>query len=304
MFDGRWRGAVDRSTGPVGEALHRRGITADVLTATGLVSATITAVLVAEGHLHLAIIFLIITGLHDLLDGPVAKAAGTASVRGAFFDSVTDRIADAVLMCGAAWYLLDRNEGHLVLLPMAILAVTALVSYERAKAESLGLGSSAKGGLMERAERMILLGIAFFSASFFVPVLWVMLVLVTFTAVARFVRVWNAASGRDEVIRRRIDAWREGRVDSRWRVWRESREHAGVPRRELMRTSGAPVGRWRARRQEALSSRSGRAMRERTRAARGHSTGPGTGTGGSAGSGSRSGRTTNRRTRPEPGSPS
>jgi CDP-diacylglycerol--glycerol-3-phosphate 3-phosphatidyltransferase len=267
MFDGRWRSAVDRTTGPVGEALHRRGITADVLTATGLVSATITAVLVASGHLHLAIVFLIITGMHDLFDGPVAKAAGTASVRGAFFDSVTDRVADAVLMCGVAWYLIDRNEGHLVLLPMAILAVTALVSYERAKAESLGL--AAKGGLMERAERMFLLGVGFLSAAILVPVLWVLFTLITLTAVARFVKVWNAASGRDEVIRRRIEAWREGRVDSRWRAWRESRER-GVPRHALTRsrTSGAPVGRWRARRQEALSSRSGRTLRERRRAAR------------------------------------
>ena len=74
MFDGRWRDAVDRSTGPVGAALHRRGITADVLTATGLVSATATAVAVATGHLHIAIIFLILTGLHDLLDGR-ARAA-------------------------------------------------------------------------------------------------------------------------------------------------------------------------------------------------------------------------------------
>ncbi len=265
MFDGRWRSAVDRTTGPVGEALHRRGITADVLTATGLISATITALLVATGHLHLAIVFLIITGMHDLFDGPVAKAAGTASVRGAFFDSVTDRIADAVLMCGVAWYLIGRNEGHLVLLPMAILAVTALVSYERAKAESLGL--AAKGGLMERAERMFLLGVGFLSAAVLVPVLWILFVLISLTAIARFVKVWNAASGRDEVIRHRIEAWREGRVDSRWRAWRESRER-GVPRRELTRTSSAPVGRWRARRQEALSSRSGRTLRERRRAAR------------------------------------
>ena len=268
MFDGRWRTSVDRTTGPVGEALHRHGITADVLTATGLVSATATAVLVATGHLHLAIIFLILTGLHDLLDGPVAKAAGTASVRGAFFDSVTDRIADAVLMFGCAWYLLDRGEGHLALLPMAILAVTALISYERAKAESLGL--EAKGGLMERGERMFLLGVAFLSSVIFVPVLWVMLVLVSFTAIARFVKVWNAASGRDRVIARRIEAWREGRVDSRWRAWREGRQGDGVPGRELARTSGAPVGRWRARRQEALSSRSGRTLRERRRADRGH----------------------------------
>jgi phosphatidylglycerophosphate synthase len=211
--------------------------------------------------------------MHDLLDGPVAKAAGTASVRGAFFDSVTDRVADAVLMFGCAWYLLNQREGHLALLPMAILAVTALVSYERAKAESLGL--QAKGGLMERGERMFLLGVAFLSTVIFVPVLWLLFALITFTAVARFVKVWNAASGRDRVIARRIEAWREGRVDSRWRAWREGRQGDGVPRWDLARsrTSGAPVGRWRARRQETLSSRSGRTLRERRRADRGHADG-------------------------------
>src|SRR6202167_1498496 len=194
MFDGRWRTAVDRTTGPVGETLHRHGITADVLTATGLVSATATAVLVASGHFPLAILFLIITGMHDLFDGPVAKAAGTASVRGAFFDSVTDRVADAVLMGGVAWYLIGKGEGHLAVLPLAVLGVTALVSYERAKAESLGL--SAKGGLMERAERMILLGVAFIAHGFLVPVICVLLALTSATAIGRFVRVWRSAEGR------------------------------------------------------------------------------------------------------------
>src|SRR5674476_1145651 len=95
MFDGRWRDTVDRGTGPVGRRLQKVGITADMLTATGLVSAAATAVAVATGHLHLAILLLILTGLHDLLDGPVAKASGTSSTRGAFFDSVTDRVSDA-----------------------------------------------------------------------------------------------------------------------------------------------------------------------------------------------------------------
>jgi CDP-diacylglycerol--glycerol-3-phosphate 3-phosphatidyltransferase len=282
MFDGRWRDAVDRSTGPVGAALHRRGITADVLTATGLVSATATAVAAASGHLHIAIIFLILTGLHDLLDGPVAKAAGTASVRGAFFDSVTDRVADAVLMGGVAWFLVDHHEGHLALLPLAVLGVTALVSYERAKAESLGL--SAKGGLMERAERMILLGIAFFGSAFVVPVLWVMLVLISITAVARFVKVWNEASGKDKVVHRRVVAWREGKVESRWRTWREG---VAVPRGAMNQRTGVPVGRWRARRQEALSSRSGRTLRARRRASHPHTLSTG-GSGNSARIGTRS----------------
>lgn len=273
MFDGRWRDAVDRSTGPVGSALHRRGITADVLTATGLVSATATAATVATGHLHIAIALLILTGLHDLLDGPVAKAAGTASVRGAFFDSVTDRVADALLMGGVAWYLIGRHERHLAVLPLAVLGVTALVSYERAKAESLGL--SAKGGLMERAERMILLGIGFLDSAFVVPVLWVMLVLITVTAIARFVKVWNEASGKDVAVRRRVVAWREGRVDSRWRSWREG---SAVPRGLAEQRTGAPVGRWRARRQESLSSRSGRTLRAR-RASGAHSRAGSTGAG-------------------------
>jgi CDP-diacylglycerol--glycerol-3-phosphate 3-phosphatidyltransferase len=287
MFDGRWRDAVDRSTGPVGTALHRRGITADVLTATGLISASATAVAVATGHLHIAIILLILTGLHDLLDGPVAKAAGTSSVRGAFFDSVTDRVADAVLMSGVAWYLIDRGEGHLAVLPLAVLGVTALVSYERAKAESLGL--SAKGGLMERAERMILLGIAFIDSALLIPILWIMLVLISITAVARFVKVWklasvapvvavpvvaDAAEEPAEAARRRVVAWRDGKVESRWRTWREG---AGVPRRALAQTTGAPVGRWRARRQESLSSRSGRTLRARRGVSKAHSSSRGTG---------------------------
>ncbi len=283
MFDGRWRDAVDRTTGPVGTALHRRGITADVLTATGLVSATACAVAVGTGHLHIAIVLLILTGLHDLLDGPVAKAAGTSSVRGAFFDSVTDRVADALLMGGVAWYLISQGKGHLALLPLAILGVTSLVSYERAKAESLGI--SAKGGLMERAERMILLGVAFIDSALLVPILWIMLVLISITAVARFVKVWQLASGpavaqraasveaqraetdADAAVRRRVVAWRDGKVESRWRTWREG---AGVPRRELGQTTGAPVGRWRARRQESLSSRSGRTLRARRAESKAH----------------------------------
>jgi CDP-diacylglycerol--glycerol-3-phosphate 3-phosphatidyltransferase len=187
---------------------------------------------------------------------------------------------------------------------MAILGVTSLVSYERAKAESLGL--QAKGGLMERGERMFVFGVGCLSADIFVPVLWVLFILISFTAIARFVKVWNAASGRDAVIRRRLEAWREGRVDSRWRTWRESRESAHSSGRVLRTprsrtTSGAPVGRWRARRQEALSSRSGRTIRER-RAARAHRTSGGAGSGTWSGGARR--RTTRRTTPPAaPGSP-
>jgi CDP-diacylglycerol---glycerol-3-phosphate 3-phosphatidyltransferase len=243
MFDGRWRDGVDRTTAPIGRTLQRWGINADVLTASGLVFALGTAVAVGTGHLHLAIGLLILTGFHDLLDGPVAKAAGSASVRGAFFDSVTDRVSDIVLMGGVAWYLVSAHKGHLVLLPLAILGVTSVISYERAKAEALGL--TAKGGLMERAERMILLGVGFLASWMLVPVLWVLLALTTATAVGRFVRVWQSAQGPPA----RETHWRHRQP----RYRREGRSE--------------PLGRWRARRQEAMESRSGRTMRARARRA-------------------------------------
>ncbi len=294
MFDGRWRKAVDRSTRPVGKRLVRLGVTADVLTASGLVFAVATAVAVGSGHLLLGVPLLLLTGFHDLLDGPVAKAAGTASVRGAFFDSVTDRVADGVLMGGVAWYLVSVHEGELALLPLAVLGVASLVSYQRAKAESLGI-SAAKGGLMERAERMILLGVGFLASWLLVPVLWALLGLTLMTAIGRFSRVWRAAEGpvrplagssRPPVAEPSASTrWRQGRVESRWRAWRE-----GVTPRRTGGRIGEPVGRLRARRQEALASRTHRAMRARRsgerQAGRAARTSAGR-TSGSRGSGSR-----------------
>jgi CDP-diacylglycerol--glycerol-3-phosphate 3-phosphatidyltransferase len=285
MFDGRWREGVDRTTRPIGAALQRRGVTADILTASGLVFSIATAVAIGSGHLHLAIILLALTGFHDLLDGPVAKAGGTASVRGAFFDSVADRASDVIVMGGVAWYLVSAKEGHLVLLPLAVLGVTMLVSYERAKAEALGL-SAAKGGLMERAERMVLLGVGFLASFLLVPILWVLLALTSATAVGRFVRVWRAAEGPPRPVaghgERPLRARRrEGQVESRWRARREGR--SARPSR-----SGEPVGRWRARRREAVASRTGRARARRAASGTGNAS---TGNAGNASTGNaKSGR--------------
>ena len=191
MFDGKFRQSVDARTAPVGEALVRLGFSADVLTGSGLVFAIGTAWLIGTGHHHWAIVLLILTGAHDLFDGPVAKASKSASVRGGFFDSVMDRLSDGVLLGGVAFYLVATHHGELVLLPFAIMTTTFMISYERAKAESLGI--KAKGGLMERAERMIVLGIALIAPVLFVPVLWALLALTAATATGRFHRVWVAA---------------------------------------------------------------------------------------------------------------
>jgi CDP-diacylglycerol--glycerol-3-phosphate 3-phosphatidyltransferase len=190
MLDGRWRSTVERGLEPVGRGLHRAGVTADALTIFGLVVAVATGLVIADGHLVLGVVGLILCGLPDILDGSVARQSGRAGPRGAFFDSVCDRVADAALLLGVAWYLADQDP-RLPVLVMAVLALSMLITYERARAESLGF--QARGGLMERAERLVLIGVGL-AFDVLVPVLWIMLVLTAITAVQRFVKVWRQAT--------------------------------------------------------------------------------------------------------------
>ncbi|HJM28486.1 MAG: CDP-alcohol phosphatidyltransferase family protein [Acidimicrobiales bacterium] len=194
MFDGNFRTNVDRVLDPIGAGLCRLGVTANALTATGIIIAAIGAVVIGQGKLFLGFVFLILTGLPDALDGAVAKAAGTSSIRGAFLDSVSDRITDIFLFCGIAWYLASNEPGRIMMLPVAVMGAAMLVSYQRAKAESLGF--DAKGGIMERAERFIVLALGLLISNFLIPVLWVMLILTLVTVVQRFIKVWSQATAQ------------------------------------------------------------------------------------------------------------
>ncbi|MEZ5378702.1 MAG: CDP-alcohol phosphatidyltransferase family protein [Acidimicrobiales bacterium] len=191
MFDGYWRSPVERVVDPLGATLHRWGVTANLLTVIGVLTAAIAAVAIGSGRLQLGFLLLVVAALPDLLDGPVAKAAGPPSRRGAFFDSTADRVTDTLLLAGVVWYL-EEGGGHLGMLGVAIMGVSWLISYQRAKAESLGF--DAKGGIMERAERIIALGIGLAIPPLFEPMLWIMLVLSTATAVQRFAKVWKQAT--------------------------------------------------------------------------------------------------------------
>ncbi len=198
MFDGHFRANAERTLKPVGQQLKRTGITADHLTLTGVVVSLGAAVAIGNGALRLGLVLLVLTSLPDLLDGAVAKASGTASTRGAFFDSVADRFTDALLFGGVAWHLATIEPGRLAVLPMAVLGASMLISYQRAKAESLGF--EAKGGIMERAERLIALGIGLLFNQWLVVILWVMLVLTLVTAVQRFAKVWKQATAATPVL--------------------------------------------------------------------------------------------------------
>jgi CDP-diacylglycerol--glycerol-3-phosphate 3-phosphatidyltransferase len=260
--DERWRAGIVRALHAIGPRFVSMGIKADHVTVLGMLVAAVTGVTLGLGHLFLAPVLLTFGGLMDTLDGAVAKAAGTSSKRGAFFDSVSDRIADMFIFGGLAWYF-AAGPGHdpkLALIPFAILGVSNTISYERAKAESLGY--VAKGGLMERAERLILLGVALLLHVVLVPILLVLLGLCVLTACQRFAKVWQQASqpatagvapaelvapSGHGVIRGRHPA----RVESRWRAWREANAAPDSARRRVTVASRARS----RRRAEPLSIR-------------------------------------------------
>lgn len=193
MFDGNFRKTFETGMAPIGKSIHQAGISPDLITGLGVAMAAACGVAIGFGQFPLAVLLLLLTGLPDALDGAVAKAAGKAGPRGAYLDSVSDRLSDALLFAGAAWYLAGTDNPRMALLPFGVYIAASLVSYQRAKAESLGY--EAKGGIMERAERFLALGFGLLFSPLFVATLWMMFVLTAFTALTRFNKVWRQASG-------------------------------------------------------------------------------------------------------------
>ncbi|MEY4820065.1 MAG: hypothetical protein RL200_777 [Actinomycetota bacterium] len=216
MFDGRFKTQIERYVRPVGESLRRTGLSPDHFTLLGLCVAAASAVAIGTGKMQLGLLLVICSALPDLLDGALAKASNSASQRGAFFDSVVDRVSDSFLFGGVAWFYASSDTPQFSIVPFAILGASLIISYERAKAESLGL--YAKGGLMERAERIILLCFGLLFDSLLKWVMVVMLVLVVMTAVQRFAKVWKQAAvapvtAEKQAIRRSRRASRRARRD-------------------------------------------------------------------------------------------
>ncbi len=140
---------------PLARGLHRIGITANTVTVLGVFITIAGSALLAAERPFIALLVLLAGTLSDTLDGQLAKAAGGGTRFGAFLDSTLDRVSDAALACGAA--ALGATRGDAVLFWSALIGLVAsfLVSYVRAKAESMG--TTATVGLMPREARLTIL---------------------------------------------------------------------------------------------------------------------------------------------------
>jgi CDP-diacylglycerol--glycerol-3-phosphate 3-phosphatidyltransferase len=201
-------GAVNvyhRGTAPIVRALLRRGVTPNTITTVGALCIGLSAVAYGKGHMHWGGGLLLASGLLDTLDGSVARLGHGTTRWGAFYDSTLDRIGDGALFIGlASWMIYAPNirfrELSIISCMLGILT-SLLVSYMRARAESLGM--DAKVGVAQRAERILGLGlttIAFGSSYRAIPITIVIAILTALsliTVAQRFAHVRRQANAAD-----------------------------------------------------------------------------------------------------------
>ena len=120
----------------------------------GVLFGILSGLACATGHLALGGWSILLGGIADVLDGRIARTLGIADQRGAFLDSTLDRFAEVAVFCGLVYLFKDSQMG--LLFATAGLGGSLLVSYTRARGESLGV--TCKLGLMQRAERLLLIG--------------------------------------------------------------------------------------------------------------------------------------------------
>ena len=179
-------------------ALGQLGVTPNMLTVTGtILSVTAAVTLLPRGHFVAGPLVLLVVLVADSFDGILARATARSSVFGAFLDSTMDRLADgAVLGSLAAWAALSMSAGTLrtttIVAALAAMILAATVPYARARAESIG--ATAKVGIAERTDRLLVALGATFVVGLGAPQ-WVLTVALGYVAIASFItviqRVWT-----------------------------------------------------------------------------------------------------------------
>lgn len=190
---------VNRATDPIGRWLVAHGVAPDVVTVIGTVGTVAAALwFFPRGELFAGTVVATVFVLFDLVDGAMARARGNGTAFGAVLDSTCDRVADGALFAGITWWCLGVG-GQRVLGIAALICLVAgqLVSYIKARAEAEGL--SADGGLVERAERLIIAlvgtGLAGLGVPYAVHVaLWLLAAASLWTVGQRIVQVYRGAN--------------------------------------------------------------------------------------------------------------
>lgn len=200
MLDKYARKTWTRIMTPPARGFMRIGLTPDHVTIIGTAGVVGGALaFYPRGEFLLGTLVIAVFVFFDNIDGIMARLSGRETKWGAFLDSVLDRLADAAIFGGLAlWYASDGDSLRMVGLLIGCLTFGAVVSYARARAE--GLGFEAKGGIAERADRLLvilvtvgLVGMLDLSDVVLEVVLWLLLVASVWTVFQRVREVWTQA---------------------------------------------------------------------------------------------------------------
>jgi CDP-diacylglycerol--glycerol-3-phosphate 3-phosphatidyltransferase len=181
----------------VGQWLATAGMTANMATLVGFLLNAGVAAVIASGHPRLGGVLLLIASAFDMVDGSIARATGTVSRFGGFFDATLDRYSEFVVYLGLLIWLNQTQEDHIGSVLILIAASGAmLISYARARAEAVGYSASV--GLVARPERVVLLALCLIINQ---PLwaLWALAIATHFTALTRILHVWRLANAEAKV---------------------------------------------------------------------------------------------------------
>lgn len=170
--------------------LARRGVDPNAVTVAGFLFNIVTACVLATGHLTTGGLFMLLSGVFDMLDGALARVSRQQSDFGAFLDSFLDRYSEATILLALIYVFTVRGNTPAVLLVYVVAVGSILISYARARAEALGV--SAAVGIAPRPERIIILGLGLLiNPTTTIAALVVLAVLTQVTALQRLYFVWR-----------------------------------------------------------------------------------------------------------------
>lgn len=181
----------------IAAAVNKTGILPNTVTILGLIGNAVGAYLLATGHITWGGVVILIMGPIDALDGTMARLRGEQTTFGAFVDSVTDRYSELVILAGLMIYYLTKEQYLFVGLVYFAAAGSVLVSYVKARAESLGF--TAKVGVLSRVERYLVLapGLLFNTPHI---ALWIIAIFANYTALQRIFTVRKQAYEQNKVL--------------------------------------------------------------------------------------------------------
>ncbi|HSO28110.1 MAG TPA: CDP-alcohol phosphatidyltransferase family protein [Anaerolineales bacterium] len=184
-----FKGVLD----PVGRLFNRLGLHPNTMTIIGLAGNMVGAYFLAVGQMTIGGLVILLMGPVDALDGTMARLRGEASEFGAFVDSVTDRYSELVILMGLLYFYVQQGNELATLLVYAAAAGSVMVSYVRARAQSLG--SDSKIGILTRMERYLVLAPTLILN---IPLvgLWVIAIFANVTALQRIYDVRRKMRGK------------------------------------------------------------------------------------------------------------